>query len=152
MPDTNTVQFLGNPVVWIQTLNGKPFDVLVRRKENSFASYDIEYCKRDEQLYHDMSGCGGALFLRKGLEQELTEETKNGSVYRTYGKEHLAELPEEVRAMLVGTEEARCTYCEECDDYLPRDEDELCDHYIWCDDCAGYVEADVACPQHEMAG
>ena len=99
----------------IEWLNGKPFSVIVYQDEkNTWATtYDIDYCKRDNQLYYYWSGGGHATVNegREGLDIMPDIKTFDDLV------RHFGMIEDETQ------------WCSQCGDILPIEN--LCDHIYW---------------------
>jgi hypothetical protein len=143
----------GTPIC-IEYRDDRPFSVTTRNKGGSWSHYDIDWCKRDENLYCHWSGGGPArpfievgrfvgapwpdpadrvkiwaapgIVLRDGAETDLT----------VLGYERIAEPLGDPFEDAIDED---THYCGLCDDYLPWTTDTLCEHLHFCGNCGDWV-------------
>lgn len=95
----------------------RPFSVVVLSTETYLDIYDVDYCKRDNQLYYHQSGGMPVDGKQEGLEKlPLGVETMQDLI------EHFGIINEETETM----------WCEICQDRFPVDN--LCSHIEWNDE------------------
>lgn len=144
-------------VVFIEYREGRPFEVVTIEDDGEIRGrnyYDVEYCKRDKQLYYHFSGGGGteALEPQEGVvfwtAPDFPVKPEPGAVRRkraTYRKK----LEEAFNGQWFdGISESECEYCPVCDDHLPTEDVgfSLCDHVWWCDDTGWWSKPGERCP------
>lgn len=84
---------------------------------------DVVWCERDGCAYYHESGFYGSI--------DEAEARKRG--YEPVGKTQ-EELLREANA-----HEGTVVCCTVCDDWIPDDRDQPCDHLLFCDDCGAWV-------------
>jgi len=156
----------GEKVVWIEYHDDRPCSV-VTAHGGACSTWDFEWCERDGCLYYHMSGCG-PLWFGCTLGQYSTPVPPPCKLWHLPGAPALGYAagpenrpvlsPDEILAhgylvidepiVLTGAGERNpfevayegaTVWCQHCEDMLPRDEDEPCEHLSWCDECENHV-------------
>jgi len=125
----------------------RPFTVCDTKNQ-----YDVEYCKRDDQLHYDESGSGGSPYLdgrdnlwwaADGIRPDIID--KDGK-RQPAPMENRIELPQKYRDEDTGEPAAiddwayygRTESCEICQDRFPLDD--LCEHIEWDDEEGDWIQ------------
>lgn len=143
-------------VIFIEYLDGRPFSIeTTDRDDASYGdTYDVEYCKRDRQLYYHLSGCGPIreFHVSKGrgywAAGGIVVKADDGArrLKRAKGKKAFERILNGDWT-LGDYQQSETEYCPTCDDYLPSgDTDELCEHCWWCDDAGWWSKPGERCP------
>jgi hypothetical protein len=143
-------------VIFVEYQEGRPFSIeTTAREDNSYGdTYDVEWCRRDKQLYYHNSGCGPIRPFKVGsgttywAAKGIAVDAEEGAIRldRAKGKEQF-------ERRLAGDynvstfDESACTYCSVCDDHLPSEDTyEPCEHVWWCDDAGWWSTPGERCP------
>lgn len=118
-------------VVLIEFQDNRPFAAVEIDSRGNTRYYDIEWCKRDQQLYAHYSG--NRLYLESQDNKFWAAVGYEPDNYKPENR--LANKPKKYRGELENwTLFDDCLYCSICDDWLP--EEDTCDH-IWWDEELG---------------
>lgn len=143
-------------VIFIEYLDGRPSSIeTTDRDDASYGdTYDVEWCKRDLQLYYHLSGCGPIreFHVSKGMGYwaagGIAVNADDGArrLERAKGKKAFERI-------LDGDwtqgdyRQSETEYCPTCDDYVPTgDTDSPCDHIWWCDEAGWWSKPGERCP------
>ena len=127
-------------IILVVFKDDKPWQVTtIEENLNYENTYDIDYCKRDGELYYSMSGYGyinnneifvdgdSDFWLENGFEACFNPGVNGGKRLNEIDpkwRQHPSEY----------AQESGTVYCNKCEDFLPDDGDEPCEHVRWDDD------------------
>jgi hypothetical protein len=142
-------------VVFIEYQGGRPFTIITTSNDGRCRDYyDVEYCRRDRQLYYHNSGGGGytrpievdaRTTFWASPDASLTVAEGATRRKRATGKKAFERALAGYNVFTF--DESACTYCSVCDDYLPtEDDDSPCPHVWWCDDAGWWSKPGERCP------
>lgn len=125
-------------IVFVEFQDGKPFTLLTHGKGEEV--YDIEWCKRDDQLYYHNSGSGLAQFtipVYSDTDFWIVDHLQAVHGQTDEPIEKTMDIPKEFYGPIDGWAiESRCEYCTVCDDWFPEHGE--CQHLFWSDTLGGY--------------
>ena len=130
---------MAETLVLVEFDRGRPFHVVTTETGDYFYFHDFQYSKRDDLIYHHMSGGSPEVYAEWPDHHRIW--VADGVVFSV--KRKLRRLPARWADPFAEAVHGCVEWCDECVDYISAES--LCEHIWWCDECGMHSTPNDRC-------